>query len=226
MSSYELVMLLLRDPAGAARRCDEERDLRPLALLSVLCALFGTAAFGAVLGSFRGGEQIAFCAIKVPLAFFVTLVVCVPAFHATTVVLGAQRSLRSIAALTLCAAARASLVLLAFTPVLWLVVSDGSASDYHRNVLLAVAFYGIAGTAALGVLVRGVGKGATAPLATAVCLAIFFAVGAQSAWIARPFLGRPTHRELPFFRAPEGGFVGAVMTSGRSATGHYDEGTR
>ena len=73
--------LLLRDPREVARRCLEEEGLKPLALASLGALAVGAAVFGGVVGSFRGGEQILYGAVKVPVAMLAALVICVPAFH-------------------------------------------------------------------------------------------------------------------------------------------------
>ena len=43
---------------------------------------FGAALLGAVCGSYRGGIQIAFAAVKMPALFLVPLLVALPAVHA------------------------------------------------------------------------------------------------------------------------------------------------
>ncbi|MGE0322037.1 MAG: hypothetical protein AB7K71_12505 [Polyangiaceae bacterium] len=217
--SAAILSALLRDPAEIADRCDRPEGLRELALTSVACLAVGAAVFGGVLGSFRGGAQIAFSALKLPMALFATLVVCVPAFHALVVGFGGRRSFSSVAALTLAAAARAALVLLACAPVLWLAVDRGLG--YHASVLTAVVMYLTSGLAALGIIWRGL-EGSWRALATAMtCGIVFFGVLGQTAWMLRPFFGRPSQDNVPFVRAREGTFADSVFTSSKSAVGIY-----
>jgi hypothetical protein len=129
--------------------------------------------------------------------------------------------MRSVVSLALAAAARSSLVLLAFAPALWLAVDCGLG--YHAASLAAAVAYGVAGLAALGVLVRGIGAGEGRVLTTLAFIAMFFAVGGQTAWILRPYLVRPRTQNVPFLRALEGGFADALFTSGRSAAGVYED---
>src|SRR5690606_20180002 len=126
-------------------------------LTSLAALALGTAVFGAVLGAFRGELQILWSGVKVPLAFLTTLALCIPAFGALGAALGRPWPARTVIALVLASAARAALVLLALSPVLWLAVDSGLA--YHRAVLLAAGVYGLSGLAALGVLLRGLGDG-------------------------------------------------------------------
>jgi hypothetical protein len=214
------VGLLLRDPAEVAKRCVEEDRLRPLGAASLGAIAIGTAAFGAVVGSFRGGEQIAYAAVKMPLAFLGALVVCVPAFHAIASALGRPWPLRTVVALAVASAGRAALVLCALAPVLWLAMDLGLG--YHASALAATLTYGLAGAAALGILLRGLGE-AKHRVTTALAFAlVFLAAGAQTGWLLRPYLVRPRSEEVPFVRSLEGGVADALASSARSAIGIYD----
>lgn len=214
------ITLLLRDPKETARRCLEEEGLKPLTIASLGALVVGAAVFGAVVGSFRGGEQIVYGAIKVPLAMMGALVLCVPAFHAIAASLGRPYPLRTVVALTIAAAGRASLVLLAFAPVLWLTYDLGLS--YHAAALAAAGAYAFSGLAALGVLVRGLGEGKHRITTAVAFVAVFFAAGAQTSWILRPYLVRPQTEEVPFLRTVEGGFADSLFRSSRSAVGLYD----
>ncbi|WP_437933564.1 hypothetical protein [Sorangium sp. So ce341] len=222
--SAAVVSRLLRAPAEVAASCREDRDIRAIALASLGAIALGSAVFGAVIGSFRGKEQILYAAVKVPLAMLITLALCAPAFHALAAVLGRPWPMRSIIALVLASAGRSSLVLLAFAPVLWLLIDLGLG--YHASSVAAWLAYAAAGLAALGVLVRGIGAGQGRGLTAVAFMAVFFAVGGQAAWMLRPYLGRPSQKEIPFVRAREGSFSDALVRSCRSALGIYDEDPR
>lgn len=212
---------LLRSPATIAKNCRTDQDLKTITLTSLAAIVAGGMAFGGVVGSFRGGIQILYGAIKIPLAMIVTLAICAPAFHALAAVLGRAWPMRSIISLVLAAAARSSLVLLAFTPALWLGMDWGLG--YHKSAMAASMAYALAGLAALSVLLRGIGKGQGQWLTTIAFIGMFFAVGGQSAWILRPYLLRPKAESVPFVRAREGGFADALLTASRSAADIYDE---
>ncbi len=212
--------LLLRDPAEVARRCLDEEGLRGLTLAALGALALGAAVFGGVVGSFRGGEQILYGAVKVPLTMIAALVVCVPAFHAIAASLGRAWPLRTVIALTVTAAGRAALVLLAFAPVLWLAYDLGLG--YHSAALAATGAYATAGLAALGVLLRGLGDGKHRLTTTVAFVAVFLAAAGQTGWMLRPYLVRPQTEDVPFVRAREGGFADAIFVSARSAAGIYE----
>ncbi|MFK7992368.1 MAG: hypothetical protein AB8I08_40480 [Sandaracinaceae bacterium] len=214
------ISLLLRNPGEVARRCIEEDRLTPLVIASLAAVTVGAAVFGGVVGSFRGGVQIGYGAIKMPLALLGALVLSVPAFHAVAASLGRAWPLRAVVALTLSAAGRAALVLLATAPMLWLALDLGLG--YHAAALASVLAYGVAGLSALGVLLRGLGTGKHR-IATALAFAfVFLAAGSQTSWVLRPYLVRPQSEEVPFVRGFEGGVADAIARSARSAVGIYD----
>ncbi len=219
MSAHVLARLL-RSPGEIAKACrDDDTDVTAIASFSLGATILGAAAFGGVVGSFRGGHQIVYGAAKVPIAILATLCLAAPAFHAIAAVLGRPWPMRSIIALALAAAGRSSLVLLAFAPALWLVYDFGMG--YHSAAVCASIAYAIAGIAALSVLVRGLGDGPGRFTTALAFMAVFFMVGGQTAWILRPYLVRPRTTSIPFLRDREGSFIESVATSLASANGLY-----
>jgi hypothetical protein len=234
-----LVEQLVRDPRGFLARI-EGRDVPELVrgLLAIIAV--GAGIFGAVVGSSRGGRQILFASIKVPLLLIGTLVLCAPAFIAVARATRASISPRGVIALTLGASARFALVLAGLAPVVWLVQG---VVGYHGLIMVIVAVCAAAGCAAAGLLFRGllsassVGTerrehpgGATTeppaiwagPLAGLMFVAIYGVVGAHSAWMLRPFVVRPRTVEVPFVRSLEGDLLESVARSARSSAGIYD----
>lgn len=219
MSAHVLARLL-RSPGEVAKACrDDDTDVATIASFSLGATILGAAAFGGVVGSFRGGHQIIYGAAKVPIAILATLCLAAPAFHAIAAVLGRPWPMRSIIALALASAGRSSLVLLAFAPALWLVYDFGMG--YHSAAVCASIAYAIAGIAALSVLVRGLGDGPGRLTTAFAFMAVFFMVGGQTAWILRPYLVRPRTTSIPFLRDREGSFIESVVTSLASANGMY-----
>jgi hypothetical protein len=210
--SLALLGRLLRHPEQVANDCREDRDLARVAKSALAAIAFGATLFGAAVGSWRGGHQVFFAAIKLPLVTLGTLAVCVPAFHAIAAAFGRYWSLRSAVALMLAACARLSLVLLAAAPVVWLTIDLGAS--YYGVKLLASLAYALAGLAALALVLRGLGEGPGRGGATATFVAVFLVVGGQTAWILRPYLGTPGHQEITFFtREHEGGLAYQLWVS-------------
>jgi hypothetical protein len=151
------------------------------------------------------------------------LAVCTPAFYGLTAVLGRGLRLRSLIALILAASARASLVLFALLPVLWLAVDvwGDSPRDYQRLTMSAALIYGCAGLAGLGIMLRALGTSLRSLPLLLGFLGTFFLVAGQTAWSLRPFVGRPSEVATPWFRTPEGTFLAALSTGSESARGIY-----
>ncbi len=213
---------IAQDPRGIANRCRSETRLVELTLVSLLLVFSCTACFGVTLGGVRGWQQALFTGVKLPLVWLGSLVFCLPGFYVMSALFGQSLRLRALVALLLAAMARAALVLFACLPVLWLV-SDILSGElaYHQVTVLSSAIYGLAALAAAGTFVRAYRfTPQMVPLFGSLCL-LFVIVSGQCAWSLRPFIGRPSQKNVPFLRAPEGTFLGAVATSLDSARGHY-----
>lgn len=215
---------ILRDPTAIAERCIDERNLHRLVSTALVSIVVGASLFGAAVGSFRGGVQIAFAAIKLPIVLIATLVVFAPALFGLSRSLGRAWSFGTVVALATSSIARAALVLGALAPPLWLAL-DAGIVGYHLGTLLAVAMMGAAGVMSLAigtaVLSPTPRDGALALLAGAV----FFAALGQSSWVLRPYLVRPRETETVFVRPPEGTFIEATLRSIPSALGLYADST-
>lgn len=211
---------LLRDPEGSARRCHEETDLRSLVLASLAAIGSGGVLFGAALGSSHGLRQTVYSGMKLPLALLAALLLCVPAFHAIAAGVGKSQPFRSVVALTLAATARAALVLMACAPLLWLGMD--LLFDYHQSVVAAIACYLLAGTSALGLLLRGLQPGVRGWITAGAFVLVLLPVGGQTAWMLRPFLGRPSQSTVPLYRASEGSFADSAWESLKSSAGYHE----
>jgi hypothetical protein len=204
---------LLRRPDVVAGRCGDESAQPSIVRTAIVLIVVGGAFFGAAVGMFRGGSQVAFAAFKIPLATLLTLAICAPGFVALAAAFGRSFGLRHVLALELAAGARSSLVLFAMSPVLWLAIDLDAG--YHLVRLGAVVAYGLAGLSGLLLLLRGLGDAPGRAATTLGFVTLFLIVGTQSAWLLRPYLGDPHDREIPLFAhgRHEGGFLGVVAHS-------------
>jgi hypothetical protein len=202
---------LLRRPLDIA---EEARTGRPdvTVFLAALCAIvLGAGLYGAALASSRGGLQIAYAALKLPIACLLTIILVVPALAATSTTLRRPLSLSGASVLMLAAAGRAALVLLALAPVVWLAFDQGLA--YHRGIIVASLGYGLAGLSALGMLRFALGRDLRSLFVIGCFGLVFLPAGGQTAWLFRPYVGRPSQDEVPFMRSREGSFGAAVQQS-------------
>ncbi len=118
-----------------------------------------------------------------------------------------------------------ALMLVAGTPLILL----GRAIDltYHQMILMTVSMFGVAGVAALHMIIRAVSienlRDGTRGWRTAVfgLVIVFVTIGGQLSWALRPYLVRPRTPEVPFVRAIEGSLFDAITGAFQSARGVY-----
>jgi hypothetical protein len=211
---------LLKSPAEvrAAIKGRTALAARTRTYVQVLVAC--TAVFGASLGFYRGGLQVLFAAIKLPIVTLLTLAVAAPLLYALNRALERPADMAREVAQLVASLARGALVLAAELPLIWAAHAVGVG--YHRLILLTVLSCGIAGLVSFWFLwkvisVTKVGCG----LVAFVVLATMCVVGAQASWLFRPFLVRPRATSVVFMHPLEGSFSDAIGDSLSSAQGHY-----
>jgi hypothetical protein len=191
-----------------------------LVLLSVV-VLF-TGLYGASMGFPGGARQAISSAIKAPLLFLLTLLVCLPVLHVTSVRMGSGLTLSQTICLTLWGLALNSLLLASFAPI---SAFFGLGSGYHFLKLFHVAVLAVCGIWAMGTLQRGIAilgeqtqgaPGLGAGLFR-VWVLVFAFVCSQMTWTLRPFIGEP-HLPFQLFRRRdrEMNFYSAVWESVRA----------
>jgi hypothetical protein len=214
---------LLRERGELVARIDAASGRRTIARDLLLIVVAGGACFGAAIGSYHGGEQIAYAALKLPMLLLLTAALCVPALTAFNFALDRPASLARDSALALACLALGSLVLLAVAPLL--LLAKAMDVGYHLTILMTFACCATAGGASLGMLLLSMRR-SFAPRATfaalSLCL-VFVLVGGQVTWILRPYLVRSRTEGIPLFRPLE---RGAYESAWRSieAPGFVDTG--
>jgi hypothetical protein len=202
---------LLRHPETITDPSRERQTDRHLFFATVLSILIGAGLFGMALATSRGGLQLLYSSIKMPIVCLITLAFVTPALAAVSDVFHRTLTLANAAVLMLTAAARASLILLALAPIVWLAFDHGLS--YHRGVIVACFCYGIAGLEALRIIKLAFGNSARSFAIISVFSLVLLPAGAQTAWLLRPYLGRPSQTEVPFLRGKESSFNQSVSRS-------------
>lgn len=223
--SLGMIELLLRDREAMLARIRKGADLSAIMRTMIATIAVTMAIVGAALGSYRGGVQIAYAAIKLPIVLLGTAALSAPALSAIGAALGRRSRLTADLALVMAALAFGSLLLVACTPLVMLGRSINL--DYHRMILSVVAMFAIAGGAALRMIWRGVALEAAPGWRTAVvglCV-VFSLVGGQLSWALRPYLLRPRAPEATFLRDVEDSLFDSITGSMRSARGIYERDT-
>ncbi len=181
--------------------------------LVALCGLYGAAA-----GAYSSPAQSLSAAIKLPVLFLGTLVICFPGFFVVQVLVGSRLRLAQVLALVTGALALSSVVMAAVVPVTLFFLVTG-ANYYFLELLHVVIVLG-AGLVGMIALHEGLAfacekRGVYPRHAMTIMRAwavLFAFVGVQMAWNLRPFEG---DRGQPFriFRHYEGNFYTAIIYS-------------
>jgi hypothetical protein len=185
---------LLRSPSTLMARIHGGReDLRPLPAQLAAISVIGFAAFGFLLGLTHSPLSGLLAAPKLVLVGLGSLAVCLPAFHVYGRLLGNDGTPLQVVCEALAALAATGLTLLALCPV-WLAfarLTDTHPFGYFHLMAGCVAFLILAGLRGSLVLSRSLAK-QKRKLAHLICWTLLYGlVGIQSAWVMRPFVGRP-----------------------------------
>jgi hypothetical protein len=220
-SGFFVIDQLLRDRKGLLARIDSGEDLAGLARTMILTIIASAFVFGAALGLLRGGTQIAFAAVKLPVVILLTAGLCTPLLCALRHVVVGHSEVRKDLALVLSSLALGSLVIAALAPIIMLAVSRGAG--YHGLILLTVGCCVVGGVVGLSFFISGTKElaGGHRLLVVSITLLFVALVGIQMTWTFRPYLVRPRTEDVPLIRELEGSFFESVIVSVPSSFGVY-----
>jgi hypothetical protein len=219
MSALDLATRVLRAPLDLVS--EDPDDLTRLAPGLVALCVGGIGLWAVVVGQYRGGLQLAYAPLKAPLLVLLPLAVCLPAIRAMFDREDGLSHTR-VALAGLVGAARLGLLAGALAPVLWLMLSLDPG--YHDAVLAVAGSLAVAGLPALWTILTSLRRPETSPVAMAVALSLLGGVTAQTGWLLRPFVVRPT-AEIALFRPMESDVassLGATSDAARDVYGGWD----
>jgi hypothetical protein len=174
--------------------------------------------FGAVMGSTHSLWQALSSAVKLPILFLATLVVCSPTLYFFNVLFGSSQSLTQNFALMLTAITVTAVLLLSFAPIVLFFLL--TTSQYQFFKLLNVAIFAITGGVGVVFLSQGMrivsfsgreGERARGNVMRFWVIVYAF-VGSQMAWTLRPFIGAPSMK-FELFRQLGGNFYANIFAS-------------
>ena len=190
------------------------RKMRAMLVSSI--AFF--ALYGAVMGSTHSLWQTLSSAVKLPLLFLATLVVCSPTLYFFNLIFGSNQSLAQNFTLILTAITVTAVLLLSFAPIVLFFLL--TTSHYQFFKLLNVGVFTLSGIVGVIFLSQGMrivsdsGKEGVQARRNVVRLwiLIYAFVGSQMAWTLRPFIGAP-RLEFELFRQLGGNFYANIFAS-------------
>lgn len=198
----QLPVLLRGEPGLIDRWVEHWQGSRLLFHCLVICA--GSGIYGAVMGWWRDPEQALYTALKFPLMILLTTLGNALLNGMLAPLLGLKLRLRQSLLAVLMSFTIASVILAAFSPVVWFVVwnipapaagNAPSKSAYAIMQLTHVAVIAFAGVAANVSLLPLLRRWSSSPIAALKTLLAWLAgnlfLGGQICWVLRPFIGSP-----------------------------------
>lgn len=218
MRNLTIIETILRNRGQFFTEIREGNGLGEKMRAMLISSIAFFALYGAVMGSSHSFWQALSSAVKLPLLFLATLVVCAPTLYFFNLIFGSNQSLGQNVALMLSAITVTAVLLLSFAPVVLFFLL--TTSHYQFFKLLNVGVFTISGVIGVVFLSHGMrivsygGKeGASARRNVVRLWILLYAfVGSQMAWTLRPFIGAPG---LPFelFRQLGGNFYANIFAS-------------
>ncbi len=208
---------IMRDRLSFFEEVRTHRDLGAKLRSMVLSSLFYLALFGLVLGMSHSWMQALLSAVKLPMLFLVTLLICLPTLYFFNLLYGSQLTFQQTTTLMMAAVTITGALSLAFASIslfFWLTIGE----QYTILILLNVGVLGISSWWGLSFLRQGMRHVQRHALNVRhgriliTWLVIYAFVGTQMAWALRPFFGVP---DEPFvvLRSDGGTFIGSMLTA-------------
>lgn len=219
MKNLSIIETILRERQRIFAEIRERQDLGAKIRAMLITSIIFLALYGAVMGSTHSILQALSSAIKLPLLFLLTTLVCAPTLYFFNLIFGSDQNLRQNIALGLCAVTVTSVVTLSFAPIVLFFLL--TTSQYQFFKLLNVAVFAIAGIVGVRFLSQGMrhvsaGAGKEGERARRnllrLWILIYAFVGSQMAWTLRPFIGAPG-LDFELFRQLGGNFYANVFAS-------------
>jgi hypothetical protein len=185
---------IMRDRASFFEEVRARHDLTPKLRSMIVSSIIYLALYGVVMGVSNSWQQALISAVKLPVLFLVTLLICLPTLYFFNLLYGSQLTFAQTAALMMAAVTVTAALALAFASItlfFWLTVPD-----YEFFVLLNVGVLAITAWWGLSLLRQGVRHvqqrtQARTRRILAAWIAIYAFVGTQMGWALRPFFGAP-----------------------------------
>lgn len=152
-NDFGVVEAILRDRRGFFDGIRDGVDLGGKIRSMLVSSILFLMLYGAVMGSTHSLPQALSSAVKLPILFLVTLLICLPTLYFFNVLFGSSQSLTQNFTLILTAMTITSVLLLSFAPIgLFFMLTS---SNYQFFKLLNVGIFAMAGLIGVSFLYQG-----------------------------------------------------------------------
>jgi hypothetical protein len=210
MRSFTILMSLLRDRARFLEEISKKFRLDDKILSLLVCSSIFLALYGAIIGSSSSWMQVLASAVKLPILYLVTSLICLPTLYFFDVFLGSPCNLKQYLALLLASTSVIGVMLLGFAPIALFFRLSIESYDFFK--LMNVAVFAITGLMGINLFYKGLlfldkhdDKSNGRIYILRGWLVLYGFVGSQMGWILRPFFGDPD-RPFQLFRQLESNF--------------------
>ncbi len=184
-----LLERLLKIPASVVYELTRGRRLQAgfvLTLVAVVCF----AAYGFIIGTFSGGEQLMMVPVKLLFGVLLSAVLCLPSLYIFSCFSGGRQSLSDTVAVFILGLALWSLLLVGFAPIAWLFSQSTDTVAFMGA--LHVLFWGAAAWFALSLMNSAFAQMNGGRTLTILRFwgVLFFVVTMQVAVLVRPLIGK------------------------------------
>ncbi len=209
---FHVLIGLLRDRQSFLEEIKQGIKLQTKATSLFVASSIFFAVYGAIIGSSHSLAQALSSAVKLPIFYLLTLIICFPTLFFFNVLFGSRSSVQQHFVVLMTAISVISVLLFSFAPVtLFFLITAPKAYQFFK--LLNVFIFAIAGSFGVKFLYDGmqllsqqdeVGK-ATRVTILRFWLLLYAFVGVQLGWFLRPFFGSPDTK-FELFRKVYGNF--------------------
>jgi len=216
---FGVVETILRDRQQFFEQIREGAGV-PEKIRAMLVSSFAfLAVYGAVLGSTHSLIQALSSAVKLPILFLATMLICIPTLYVFSVLFGSNQRLQQSVALVLSAITVMAVLMLSFASITLFFMLTTSGYQFFK--LLNVFFFTAAGIISMLFLIQGMRVVSTSDDdhgRTGRRFVLFFwiwlyaFVGSQMAWTLRPFVGYPDSK-FELIRELGGNFYADIFRS-------------
>jgi hypothetical protein len=170
---------------------------------NLLITIIFSGIFGFIVGTYGGGIQLVYTAIKVPLLMFVTTLITLPFMFIVSIIIENKATPAFTTNIINYTLTQTSLMMFGLSPLMWVFIQT---NDYRINILALSLIFIISG----GFAIVRTGKAIRENLETTglklimlsiACGVIYTFVAGQVWWLMRPWVGYTVkERDLPFIR--------------------------
>ncbi len=216
---FHVLIGLLRDRQSFLEEIKQGIKLQTKATSLFVSSSIFFAVYGAIIGSSHSIAQALSSAVKLPIFYLLTLIICFPTLFFFNVLFGSRSSVQQHFVVLLTAISVISVLLFSFAPVtLFFLITAPNSYQFFK--LLNVLIFAIAGSFGVKFLYDGmqllsqqdeIGK-STRVTILRFWLLLYAFVGVQLGWFLRPFFGDP-NTKFELFRKVYGNFYLDVVTA-------------